>query len=77
MLSFINGALLKQVFQAMDSASTLNLQTSLLIHHSRNTAQKQWAETEVLTLTGVTRVFQSRWHSLSQLDGFGPPCWSS
>ncbi|RWS27584.1 protein MON2-like protein, partial [Leptotrombidium deliense] len=33
---------------------------SILLHHSRNTAQKQWSETQVLTLTGVARVFSSK-----------------
>jgi hypothetical protein len=26
---------------------------NILIHHSRNTAQKQWAETQVMTLSNV------------------------
>ncbi|XP_053204824.1 protein MON2 homolog isoform X2 [Panonychus citri] len=30
---------------------------SILLHHSRNTAQKQWSETQVLTLSGVSRIF--------------------
>lgn len=30
---------------------------SILLHHSRNTAQKQWSETQVLTLSGICRVF--------------------
>lgn len=33
---------------------------SLLIHHSRDTAQKQWAETQVLALAGVARVFSAK-----------------
>ncbi|XP_065559152.1 protein MON2 homolog isoform X2 [Artemia franciscana] len=43
---------------------------SILIHHSRNTAQKQWAETEVLTLSGVSRVFNSKQPLLHQLGDF-------
>ena len=39
--------LLERVNQAVGSASTSSFQTSLLIHHSRDTAQKQWAETQV------------------------------
>lgn len=31
-----------------------------MIHHSRNTAQKQWAETKVLTISGVVRVFNTK-----------------
>lgn len=30
---------------------------SILLHHSRNTAQKQWSETQVLTLSGIARIF--------------------
>ncbi|KAI1287236.1 Protein MON2 -like protein [Halotydeus destructor] len=30
---------------------------SILLHHSRNTAQKQWSETQVITLSGVSRLF--------------------
>lgn len=29
----------------------------ILIHHSRDTESKQWAETRVLTLNGVVKVF--------------------
>jgi hypothetical protein len=29
----------------------------IMLHHSRNTAQKQWSETQVLTLAGVAQVF--------------------
>lgn len=32
----------------------------IMIHHSRNTAQKQWAETKVLTISGVVRVFNTK-----------------
>ena len=40
------------------SSEKVEVDTSgnILIHHSRNTAQKQWAETQVLTLSGVSRV---------------------
>lgn len=49
--------LLDKVRTASNSASNEKVDTSvILIHHSRNTAQKQWAETQVLTLSGVSRV---------------------
>ena len=32
----------------------------LMLHHSRNTAAKQWSETEVLTLAGVSHVFSEK-----------------
>lgn len=50
--------LLDKVRQQASQASTHKVDTTgnILIHHSRNTAQKQWAETQVLTLSGVSRV---------------------
>ena len=33
---------------------------SILLHHSRNTAYKQWAETQVLVLSGVCKVVSSK-----------------
>ena len=32
--------------------------TPILVHHTRNTACKQWAETQVGAISGVARVFQ-------------------
>lgn len=50
--------LLDNVRALSSSASNEKVDASgnILIHHSRNTAQKQWAETQVLTLSGVCRV---------------------
>lgn len=31
----------------------------MMVHYSRNTAEKQWDETRVIMLTGVARVFTS------------------
>lgn len=39
-----------------DEAATGNI----LIHHSRDTAEKQWAETCVLSLAGVARTFNAK-----------------
>ena len=47
---------------------------NILIHHSRDTAAKQWAETQVMTLSGVAHVFTSRQDILSQLEDF-PRAW--
>lgn len=44
---------------------------NILIHHSRDTAEKQWAETWVLTLAGVARIFNTRRYLLQQLGGWG------
>lgn len=50
--------LLDKVRTSSSNASSEKVDTTgnILIHHSRNTAQKQWAETQVLTLSGVSRV---------------------
>uniref|UniRef100_A0A8C9DS41 Protein MON2 homolog n=1 Tax=Prolemur simus TaxID=1328070 RepID=A0A8C9DS41_PROSS len=43
---------------------------NILIHHSRDTAEKQWAETWVLTLAGVARIFNTRRCLLQPLGDF-------
>lgn len=69
--------LLDKVRNLSSSASSEKVDTSgnILIHHSRNTAQKQWAETQVLTLSGVSRVFNTKRQLLQQLGDF-PRAWS-
>ncbi|KAI9558503.1 hypothetical protein GHT06_015291 [Daphnia sinensis] len=64
--------LLDNVKKLSGQASDVKVDTSgsMLIHHSRNTAQKQWAETQVLTLSGVARVFQTKRPMLQTLDEF-------
>jgi hypothetical protein len=67
-------SLLEQVKQSISTASkerdaVLN-NTNFLMHHSRDTAEKQWAETCVLTLAGVTRVFNSKCNLLIKLNDF-------
>ncbi|CAH8479787.1 unnamed protein product [Schistosoma turkestanicum] len=47
---------------------------SLLIHHSRDTVSKQWAETVVLTLSGVSHCFISKQSQLLTLNDF-TKCW--
>ncbi|XP_010546618.1 PREDICTED: protein MON2 homolog isoform X2 [Tarenaya hassleriana] len=42
----------------------------MLIHHSRNTAQKQWDETFVLVLGGIARIFRSFFPLLIGLRNF-------
>ncbi|KAJ8556427.1 hypothetical protein K7X08_029818 [Anisodus acutangulus] len=42
----------------------------MLIHHSRNTAQKQWDETLVLVLGGIARILRSFFPFLRSLDNF-------
>ena len=41
-----------------------------MIHHSRNTAQKQWAETKVLTISGVVRVFNTKRNLLKSMGDY-------
>lgn len=69
--------LLDKVRTLSNSASSEKVDTSgnILIHHSRNTAQKQWAETQVLTLSGVSRVFNTKRQLLQMLGDF-PRAWS-
>ncbi|KAJ4841109.1 hypothetical protein Tsubulata_003740 [Turnera subulata] len=42
----------------------------MLIHHSRNTAQKQWDETLVLVLGGIARLLRSFFPFISSLPNF-------
>jgi len=47
---------------------------ALLVHHSRNTEHKQWSETQVLTISGVARVFVTKKSLLHTLGDF-PKTW--
>ncbi|KAM3959984.1 LOW QUALITY PROTEIN: mon2 homolog, regulator of endosome-to-Golgi trafficking [Aphomia sociella] len=64
--------MLDQVQKQSKIASSEKVDTGehILIHHTRNTAQKQWAETQVLTLSGVSRVFHSRFQLLTTVGDF-------
>lgn len=50
-------------------------QGRILMHHSRDTAEKQWDETRVLSLNGVARVFNTRRQLLASLEEF-PRAWA-
>ncbi|KAL1492514.1 hypothetical protein ABEB36_010756 [Hypothenemus hampei] len=69
--------LLEKVKRLSNSASSEKVDNggNILIHHSRNTAQKQWAETQVLTLSGVARVFNTKRQLLQALGDFSR-AWS-
>ncbi|XP_053618779.1 protein MON2 homolog isoform X2 [Plodia interpunctella] len=71
-------SMLEQVQKQSNIASSEKVDTGehILIHHTRNTAQKQWAETQVLTLSGVSRVFHSRYALLSSVREF-PRSWAA
>ncbi|XP_026734031.1 protein MON2 homolog isoform X2 [Trichoplusia ni] len=64
--------MLEEVQKQSNIASSEKVDTGehILIHHTRNTAQKQWAETQVLTLSGVSRVFHSRFQLLTTVGDF-------
>ena len=61
--------LLDKVKKCSSVAATEQSEPSgnILIHHSRDTAEKQWAETKVLTLAGVARVFNTWRYALLPL----------
>ncbi|XP_030829471.1 protein MON2 homolog isoform X2 [Strongylocentrotus purpuratus] len=69
--------LLDKVKKCSSVAATEQLEPSgnILIHHSRDTAEKQWAETKVLTLAGVARVFNTWRYALLPLGDF-PRAWA-
>uniref|UniRef100_A0AAF5RVX0 Protein MON2 homolog n=2 Tax=Wuchereria bancrofti TaxID=6293 RepID=A0AAF5RVX0_WUCBA len=64
------------------SASTTRTDSSalgasnILIHHSRDTESKQWAETSVQTLSGVVKIFNAQRAVLLSLDDF-PAMWAT
>uniref|UniRef100_A0A0R3RXV2 Protein MON2 homolog n=1 Tax=Elaeophora elaphi TaxID=1147741 RepID=A0A0R3RXV2_9BILA len=64
------------------SASTTRTDSSalgasnILIHHSRDTESKQWAETSVQTLSGIVKIFNTQRALLLSLDDF-PAIWGT
>ncbi|XP_044534677.1 protein MON2 homolog isoform X3 [Gracilinanus agilis] len=69
--------LLDRVREASTTADKEKIESgggNILIHHSRDTAEKQWAETWVLTLAGVARIFNTRRYLLQPLGDF-PKAW--
>ena len=74
---FLIDSLFQVLFTLLEHVQTLSTTAStdkddkrpanILIHHSRDTAAKQWAETRVLTLAGVARVFNMKRHILQHL----------
>ena len=73
--------LLENVKKFSSSASTTRDERAtgnILIHHTRDTAEKQWAETRVLSLAGVARTFNSKRRVLQHLGqwvGSHPGQW--
>ena len=50
----------KKLSSSAPTTKDESTQGNILIHHSRDTAEKQWAETRVLTLAGVARTFTAQ-----------------
>ena len=48
-------------------AERAETEANILIHHSRDTAKKQWCETQVLIMAGVSRVFSIKKSYLTEL----------
>ena len=62
-------------FKAAESAAPQPEQPGFMVHHSRNTAAKQWDETRVVTLGGVSKVFATFHDVLMKLATF-PTMWN-
>ena len=43
---------------------------AMLVHHSRNSVQKQWDETLVLALGGMARILRAHLPTLVPMPGF-------
>ncbi|CAD6199711.1 unnamed protein product [Caenorhabditis auriculariae] len=63
--------LLDKVRSHTRCASTERTNEELIIHHSRDTEQKQWVETCIHTLSAISKIFNSQRKSLLVLDDFG------
>lgn len=46
-----------------------------MVHHSRDNAEKQWNESRVLMLTGISRVLETNWHYLLQHTSWFSSIW--
>ncbi|KHJ92767.1 HEAT repeat protein [Oesophagostomum dentatum] len=63
--------LLDRVRVQTRSASTERTSGALLMHHSRDTQQKQWTETCIHTLSAASKIFIAQRKSLLSLSDFG------
>ncbi|CAB3409244.1 unnamed protein product [Caenorhabditis bovis] len=63
--------LLDKVRSQTRSASTEKANGELIMHHSRDTEQKQWTETCIHTLSAISKIFNSQRKSLLALQDFG------
>ncbi|KAF4374415.1 hypothetical protein G4B88_026302 [Cannabis sativa] len=60
----------KDEWQGKELGTRQGKAVHMLIHHSRNTAQKQWDETLVLILGGIARILRSFFPLLRSLKSF-------
>ncbi|KAK6055709.1 hypothetical protein COOONC_06791 [Cooperia oncophora] len=63
--------LLDRVRVQTRSASTERASGALLMHHSRDTQQKQWTETCIHTLSAASKIFVAQRKALLALEDFG------
>ncbi|VDO73660.1 unnamed protein product [Heligmosomoides polygyrus] len=63
--------LLDRVRVQTRSASTERASGTLLMHHSRDTQQKQWTETCIHTLSAAAKIFVAQRKALLALEDFG------
>ena len=66
-------SLMDDVHRACSLAPTdrnTSTSASILMHHSRDTEEKQWQETSVLTLAGIARVFKTKRAVLLLMNDF-------
>ncbi|VDK19430.1 unnamed protein product [Anisakis simplex] len=73
--------MLDKVQKLTRSASTVRtdstaLGSNILVHHSRDTEYKQWAETSVNTLSAIVKIFNAQRSLLLSLDDFAS-AWST
>ncbi|KAL8061656.1 hypothetical protein ABFX02_02G099900 [Erythranthe guttata] len=60
----------KDEWQGKELGTRKGIAVHMLIHHSRNTAQKQWDETLALVLGGIARILRSSFPFLRSLRNF-------
>lgn len=63
--------LLDKVRSQTRCASTEKSNGELIMHHSRDTEQKQWTETCIHTISAISKIFNSQRKSLLALNDFG------
>lgn len=56
--------------EALELGKEKGRSVRMLVHHSRNTERKQWDETLVLALNGITKIFKGYLPMLINLDTF-------